>query len=79
MPEMDGLKATKAIRNSGMHDIPIIALTGNTSQDNIDTYLNGGMNDFLSKPFDPKDLHAKIDKWCLKKKILKPIERNESL
>ncbi len=68
MPEMDGLKATRAIRNSGMHDIPIIALTGNTSQDNIDTYLNVGMNDFLSKPFDPKDLHAKIDKWCLKRK-----------
>jgi len=68
MPEMDGIKATKAIRNSGMHDIPIIPLTGNTSQDNIDTYLNVGMNDFLSKPFDPKDLHAKIDKWCLKRK-----------
>ncbi|MBC2695173.1 MAG: response regulator [Desulfobacteraceae bacterium] len=68
MPEMDGLKATKAIRNSGMHDIPIIALTGNTSQDNIDTYLNVGMNDFLGKPFDPKDLHAKIDKWCFKRK-----------
>ncbi|MCP4689428.1 MAG: response regulator [Desulfobacterales bacterium] len=63
MPEMDGLEATRKLRSSGASDVPIIALTANTGEKNIDACLKAGMNDFLSKPFKPKELRAKISKW----------------
>jgi CheY-like chemotaxis protein len=50
MPEMDGLQATKRIRE--FSDVPIIALTANTSPEETSTYKSIGMNDFLAKPID---------------------------
>ena len=63
MPEMDGLEATRALRSRGLSEVPIIALTANTGQENIDACFKAGMNDFLSKPFRPNDIRAKITKW----------------
>lgn len=52
MPEMDGILATKVIRSSDepWHDIPIIALTAHAMAGTRDTYLQAGMNGFVSKP-----------------------------
>ncbi len=52
MPEMDGILATKVIRSSdeSWHDIPIIALTAHAMAGTRDTYLQAGMNGFVSKP-----------------------------
>ncbi len=63
MPEMDGLEATRRLRSAGATDVPIIALTANTGKKNIDACFEAGMNDFLSKPFKPRELRAKISKW----------------
>jgi len=54
MPEMDGLQATKRIRE--FSDVPVIALTANTSAEDTTTYKLIGMNDFLSKPIDERKL-----------------------
>lgn len=52
MPEMDGILATKVIRSSdeAWHNIPIIALTAHAMAGTRDTYLQAGMNGFVSKP-----------------------------
>jgi len=53
MPVMDGLQATKAIRSldcKRARDIPVIALTGTTEEEEIEKCLKAGMNDFLEKP-----------------------------
>jgi CheY-like chemotaxis protein len=53
LPDMNGLEVTKFIRNLAIPkkaNIPIIALTGNTSDDDIKNYLDAGMNDFAAKP-----------------------------
>jgi CheY-like chemotaxis protein len=52
MPEMDGILATKVIRSSDevWHNIPIIALTAHAMAGTRDTYLQAGMNGFVSKP-----------------------------
>ena len=52
MPEIDGLQATREIRSSisGYSDIPIVALTANTSEDDQRACKEAGMNDYLSKP-----------------------------
>jgi len=52
MPEMDGILATKVIRSSdeAWYNIPIIALTAHAMAGTRDTYLQAGMNGFVSKP-----------------------------
>ncbi|MDH3467433.1 MAG: PAS domain S-box protein [Gammaproteobacteria bacterium] len=57
MPEVDGLEAAAAIRRMPAGDkVPIIALTANALQEDVDRCLAGGMNEFLSKPFDKRQL-----------------------
>ena len=60
MPEMDGYEATTIIRSELKSSIPIIALTAHAMSGEKEKCLSLGMNDFISKPFDPKDLHKKI-------------------
>ena len=49
MPVMDGLEATKAIKES-LPDLPIIALTANAFDSDRQLAMDAGCNDFLSKP-----------------------------
>ncbi|WP_411816771.1 response regulator [Hyphococcus sp. DH-69] len=65
MPEVDGLEATRRIRNleSDMRRVPIIALTANAMAADRQKCIASGMDDFLSKPFEPKDLTMLLAKW----------------
>ena len=59
MPEMDGLEATRQIRASGRADaktIPIIALTANAFDEDVQRSLQAGLNAHLSKPVQPEAL-----------------------
>ncbi|MDB4901416.1 MAG: response regulator [Mucilaginibacter sp.] len=63
MPEMDGYETTIAIRElSGekFKKLPIIALTASAMLDIKDRAFVVGMNDYISKPFNPNDLYRKI-------------------
>jgi len=62
MPVMDGFEATRKVRQSG-NQIPIIALTANAQNTDRDACLKAGMNDFLSKPFDPRKLYRLISQY----------------
>ena len=61
MPEMDGYEATRHIREALKLDIPIIALTAHAMSEEREKCIALGMNDYISKPFDPKELEAKIN------------------
>lgn len=65
MPDMDGLEATRLIREregaQGQH-VPIIALTAHTRQQDLDQCLAAGMDHYLSKPFTPEELRAAIER-----------------
>ncbi len=63
MPNMNGIDATKIIRNELKLTVPIIALTANAITGESEKCAAVGMNDYLSKPFDPKDLNFKMAKW----------------
>ncbi|MBC7902595.1 MAG: response regulator [Gemmatimonadaceae bacterium] len=63
MPEMDGLEATKRIRNEQMHQPVIIALTANAMQGDREICLAAGMNDYLAKPIKLEELVGMLEKW----------------
>lgn len=64
MPEMDGLEATRRIRASGRadsRDIPIIALTANAFDEDVQHSLQAGLNAHLSKPVQPDVLFETLE------------------
>jgi signal transduction histidine kinase/DNA-binding response OmpR family regulator len=65
MPEMNGLEATAAIRrkeeSTGKH-IPIIAMTANAMSGDKELCLEAGMDDYLAKPIQTKELFATIER-----------------
>ena len=59
MPEMDGLEATKAIRALDREDakrIPVIALTANAFDEDVQLSMQAGMNAHLNKPVEADHL-----------------------
>jgi PAS domain S-box-containing protein len=74
MPVMDGYTATRKIREleaeaSGQKPIPIIAMTAHAMAGDEDKSLQAGMNGHVTKPIDPEQLFATLQKW------IKPSEK----
>ena len=64
MPEMDGLEATAAIRAMDRPDakeIPIIALTANAFDEDVQKSLQAGLSAHLSKPVEPDNLFDTLE------------------
>ena len=59
MPILDGIAATEIIRKSS--NLPIIALTAHASDEEKAKCLDKGMNEYITKPFKPKELYQKIN------------------
>lgn len=62
MPEMDGYETTRQIRTF-LPDIPIIALTADAMTETKSTVLESGMNDYVTKPFNPQQLKGIIQHY----------------
>lgn len=60
MPVMGGVEATRHIRQTLKMDIPIIAVSANALKGDREKYLDAGMNDYVSKPFEQDVLFKKI-------------------
>ena len=63
MPVMDGFEATRAIRSLGLSRLPIVALTANVLQPQVDQCRAAGMNSHLGKPFRLRDVLEAITDW----------------
>lgn len=70
MPEMDGFEATKTIRSIEKADKRniIIAMTAHAMPGDREKCIKAGMDDYIAKPIDPKELFDIIKKW-IKPKI----------
>ncbi len=66
MPEMDGLEATRKIRAMEREDaakIPIIALTANAFDEDVQRSMQAGLNAHLSKPVQPETLYETLESY----------------
>ncbi len=67
MPVMDGLTAAEKIRGRfSYQELPIIAMTANTSNEDVERSQAAGMQAHISKPIDEKLLLEALDKWCVR-------------
>ena len=62
MPVMDGLAATRAIRQTLRLDVPIIALTANAIKGDREKCLEAGMDEYLTKPVEMELLYQTLAK-----------------
>lgn len=61
MPDMDGFEVCRRIKqNSDIHDIPIIFITAKSDEESIEKGYEIGGADYITKPFKPRELLAKI-------------------
>lgn len=72
MPVMDGYEATREIRKMGFssRDLPVIALTAFATSEDKAHASKEGMNDFISKPIDSRELYRKIVMHIQSKSLL---------
>lgn len=77
MPDMNGIETTKCIRqlcdktgDTYYCKLPVIALTANVMSGMYEKYIEEGMQDFISKPIDEKQLEDILLKWLPKDKII---------
>jgi CheY-like chemotaxis protein len=63
MPIVDGLEATKYIRNELKMIIPIIGLSANAMREEVEICKQAGMNDYLVKPYSERVLVEIMKKW----------------
>ncbi len=69
MPEMDGYEATRSIRDPRTdvrnHSIPMVAMTANAMKGDKEKCIEAGMDDYVSKPIDAKELSEAIERCTI--------------
>lgn len=75
MPDMDGFEVAKRIQNnSELKNIPIIFITAKTDEDSIEEAYELGGSDYITKPFKPKELLAKLTREFKLQDTIKDLE-----
>jgi two-component system sensor histidine kinase/response regulator len=76
MPVMDGTTATREIRkDERFRDLPILAMTANVMEADIEKCREAGMWDHIGKPIDPDELFGKLLKW-VKPRHIKEVQES---
>ncbi|MEQ3695444.1 MAG: phosphate regulon transcriptional regulator PhoB [Pseudomonadales bacterium] len=79
MPEMTGIELTRRLRREGtLNEMPVILLTAKAEEDNKISGLESGADDYITKPFSPRELIARI-KSTLRRAGKLDVERSISV
>lgn len=62
MPVMTGIDAVKKIRADG-NKVPVVMVTTEAEKERVIEAIKSGANDYLIKPFNPKDIQTKLEKF----------------
>lgn len=83
MPVMDGFEATRMIRASGLskHCLPIVAITANADQEDIDQCIAAGMQDHIAKPVMMQQLQSVLEQRISRnaRAPVKPLKTNQEI
>ena len=86
MPDMDGVTATEQIKSLYIRHHgairrcpPVIAVTANAFEEDRQRYLHRGLDDYLSKPFEARELTRVIEKWCSAGKLLEKMDSADAI
>lgn len=79
MPIVDGLEATKYIREELKLMIPIIGLSANAMREEVEICKQAGMNDYLVKPYSERTLVEVMKNWTIKEEIVELFQEIESV
>jgi len=63
LPGGTGLELLRLIRHELGRTTPVIMLSGQKQEDNIVRALEWGANDYVTKPFSPRELAARVNRW----------------
>ncbi len=70
MPKLDGISATRRIRNMNLESyLPIIVVTARREVHDVVAALEAGADDYITKPFELDELHARIKNMLRLKKL----------
>ncbi|MEM1116736.1 MAG: ATP-binding protein [Bacteroidota bacterium] len=72
MPEMSGVDLTRALKaDARLGDVPVVLLTARADEDSVLDGLGAGADDYLSKPFSPAELLARVDNFVSARRELR--------
>jgi diguanylate cyclase (GGDEF)-like protein len=78
MPEMDGFEVCNRLKsNEKTKNIPIIFLTAKTDEDSIEKAYEVGGIDYVTKPFRPKELLARVNRELAMQKLIKDLKNSQ--
>jgi DNA-binding response OmpR family regulator len=69
MPRRDGLSVCRALRQESdprLAEVPVVLITGRTDAQDTVAGFNAGVTDYLTKPFKPTHLIARLQSWLIR-------------
>jgi DNA-binding response OmpR family regulator len=63
LPDGSGFDLLRAIREGELRDTPVLVLSGMRQEDAVVRGLKLGADDYVTKPFSPSELLARVDRW----------------
>jgi two-component system phosphate regulon response regulator PhoB len=63
LPGGSGLELLRLLRHELKREVPVIMLSGQKQEENIVRALERGANDYVTKPFSPRELVARVNRW----------------
>ena len=71
MPGADGIEVTRALRSDpdpALRDVPVVLITAQSGADNTAAGFAAGVTDYLTKPFRPAHVRARVHAWLLRRR-----------
>ena len=65
LPDANGLDVARALRKDGMHETPILALTGRVGAEEKAACIEAGCTSYLTKPIEPKVLMKRLEEFLV--------------